>query len=66
MLYAHCAHCGNLELQRISPVYVPGITSLVARVLRIPALRCDPCRHKFFSVRPLQRESESVQTAQGD
>jgi hypothetical protein len=63
MLYAHCAICGNAELQRISPVYVPGISSLVARVLRIPALRCAPCRHKFFSVRPLLRESESVEAA---
>jgi hypothetical protein len=27
------------------------------RRLPIPAYRCDPCRHKYFSIRP-QRNSE--------
>jgi hypothetical protein len=66
LIYAHCGICGNLELQRISAEHVPGITSFVARVLRIRALRCAPCRHKFFSVRPLQRETGNVEAAQGD
>jgi hypothetical protein len=66
IIYARCAICGNLELQRISAEHVPGITSFVARVLRIPALRCAPCRHKFFSVRPLRRESGRVEAAQSD
>jgi hypothetical protein len=58
--YAHCGICGNLELQRISAEHVPGVTSILGRILRIPALRCEPCRHKFFSVRPLVREERGV------
>jgi hypothetical protein len=26
-------------------------------MLRLPALRCEPCRHKFLSVRPIMKES---------
>jgi hypothetical protein len=59
--YAHCGLCGNLELQRIAAERVPGMSSLFWRVLRIPALRCEPCRHKFFSVRPLLREERRVE-----
>jgi DNA-directed RNA polymerase subunit RPC12/RpoP len=55
--YARCGICGNLELQKISPEYVPGPWALLARMLGLPALRCDPCRHKFFSLRPVFRES---------
>jgi len=47
--------CGNLDLQRIAPEKVPGAASVVGRLLGLPALRCEPCRHKFFSVRPLLR-----------
>lgn len=54
--YAHCRQCGNLELQRISPEYVPGVFSIVGRTLHLPALRCEPCRHKFFSLRPVLKE----------
>jgi hypothetical protein len=61
--YAHCGICGNLELQRISGEHVPGAISIFGRVLGIPALRCQPCRHKFFSVRPLRREERSVAAA---
>jgi hypothetical protein len=56
MRYARCGICGNLELQKISPEYVPGPLALLARMLALPALRCDPCRHKFFAVRPVLRE----------
>jgi hypothetical protein len=59
-LYAHCGICGNHALQRISAEYVPGVTAMIGRVLRLPALRCEPCRHKFFSVRPLMREQPEV------
>jgi hypothetical protein len=59
-LYAHCGFCGNLALQRISAEYVPGMAAMVGRVLHLPALRCEPCRHKFFSVRPLLREEQAV------
>jgi hypothetical protein len=61
--YAHCRICGNLELQRISPEHVPGATSMVGRLLGIPALRCEPCRHKFFSVCPLRHEPQPVAAA---
>jgi hypothetical protein len=56
IVYAHCRICGNLELQRISPEHVPGKMSFIGRLLGFPALRCEPCRHKFFTVRPLRRE----------
>jgi hypothetical protein len=55
LFYAHCGICGNLELKRIAPEYVPGVVSLVGRILHLPALRCEPCRHKFFSLRPVWR-----------
>ena len=60
-VYAHCSLCGNMDLRRISFEYVPGLGSLVGRILRLPALRCEPCRHKFLSLRPLFRESEQEQ-----
>jgi hypothetical protein len=62
---AHCGICGNLELQRISPERVQGATSVIYRLLGIPALRCEPCRHKFFSIRPLRREERAVTAADG-
>jgi C4-type Zn-finger protein len=60
LFYAHCAVCGNLDLRPISAEHVPGIISLVGRLLRLPALRCEPCRHKFFSIRPLMRNVSDV------
>jgi hypothetical protein len=66
LYYAHCGICGNLELQRISGKHVPGIGSIIGRVLRVPALRCELCRHKFFSLRPLLREKGQVEAARGD
>jgi hypothetical protein len=62
IVYAHCRICGNLELQRISPEHVPGMMAFFGRLLGLPSLRCEPCRHKFFTVRPLRRE-EAVETA---
>jgi hypothetical protein len=53
LFYARCGICGNLELQRIASEKVPGVTSVVGRWLGLPAMRCAPCRHKFFSLRPL-------------
>jgi hypothetical protein len=52
LFYARCGICGNLELQRISPDKVSGMASVLGRWLRLPAVRCAPCRHKFFSLRP--------------
>src|SRR4029077_3460377 len=54
--YAHCGICGNLELQRIAAKRVTGAAGILGRILGLPALRCKPCRHNFFSVRPVQRE----------
>src|SRR6266481_1635376 len=65
-LYAHCRICGNLELQRISAERMQGIMAILGRVLGIPALRCEPCRHKFFSVRPLRREERPVAISHGE
>jgi hypothetical protein len=52
-LYARCGICGNLELQRISPEKITGALFVVGSLLRLPAVRCVPCRHNFFSLRPL-------------
>jgi len=57
--YAHCAVCGNLELQRISPEYIPGTLGTIGRLLGLPSLRCEPCRNKFFSIRPLKNLAPS-------
>jgi hypothetical protein len=51
-LYAHCSICGSADLQRIAPEHVPGWSAFLGRLLGLPSLRCDPCRHKFFSLRP--------------
>lgn len=55
ILYAHCPHCGNFEVQRVARIYVDGWNAWLLRLLHVPALRCDPCRYKFFSIRPLRR-----------
>src|SRR5215813_734229 len=57
VLYAHCPKCGGTELKRIAPEHVPGATSTLWRILGVPSLRCEPCREKFFSLRP-PRKSE--------
>jgi len=57
--YAHCSICGNLDLQRISPEYVPGTMGTIGRLLGLPSLRCEPCRNKFFSIRPLKQVPSS-------
>lgn len=64
MVYARCGICGNLELQRISPDKVPGWVFIPARILGIPALRCEPCRHKFFAVRPVISAERLKETAE--
>jgi hypothetical protein len=66
LFYAHCGICGNQELQRISGEHVPGVTSIFGRMFGIQALRCQPCRHKFFSLRPLLREEHNVAAAGSD
>jgi hypothetical protein len=66
LIYAHCKICGSLDLQRIAPQRVQGAASILGRILGIPALRCAPCRHKFFSARPLRREPQREAAAGGD
>jgi hypothetical protein len=51
--YARCGICGNPDLQRISAEKVSGPTSALGRWLGLLAVRCEPCRHKFFSLRPM-------------
>jgi len=55
-LSAHCAICGNPDLKRIAPEHVTGFLAFFKRLLGMPAYRCIPCRHKFFSIRPLSKE----------
>jgi len=55
--YAHCAICGNFDLKRIAPEYVPGPMGFFGRILGLPSLRCEPCRHKFFSIRPIKQSA---------
>jgi uncharacterized protein with PIN domain len=50
--YAHCSHCGNLDLQRISREHVDkGELRWLMRLLHIRAYRCGKCRRRFFSLR---------------
>jgi hypothetical protein len=51
-LHAHCPICGNMGLKRIAPEHVDAAMAWVWRWLQIPAYRCEPCRHKYFSVLP--------------
>ena len=59
--FAHCPTCGNFNLQRIGHDRVDKGTLLaLKRLAGFPAYRCDPCREKFYSVRPLHRIVPSV------
>ncbi len=64
--YARCGICGNLRLKRIAPEHVQGPLGVVGQMLGIPALRCDPCRHKFFAVRPVLEEDSRLRMASRD
>lgn len=59
-LHAHCPICGNPDLKRISPEHVKTAFSFAWRFLHVPAYRCDPCRHKYFSMRPHRSRSEEL------
>jgi C4-type Zn-finger protein len=66
-LRAHCPRCGNPDLKRISSEYVASPFSFLWRFLRIPAFRCEPCRHKYFSIRPYRsRPRELGQLSSAD
>lgn len=51
-LHLHCPICGNHELKRISHEHVDTPLAFLWRFLRMPAYRCEPCRHKYFSILP--------------
>ncbi|MGD0429240.1 MAG: hypothetical protein ABSC10_21250 [Candidatus Acidiferrales bacterium] len=54
--FAHCPRCGNFDIEHISRDRVEdGTLIFLKRWLRFPAYRCDPCRHRFFSVREFRR-----------
>jgi C4-type Zn-finger protein len=57
-LHAHCPICGNPDLKRISAEYVESPFSFLWRWLSVPAYRCEPCRYKYFSVRPQRTTTE--------
>src|SRR5271165_3008056 len=66
-LHAHCPLCGNPELKRISGEYVNSPLSLLWRFLHLPAYRCEPCRHKYFSIKPYRhRNAEAGQLSSAD
>jgi hypothetical protein len=52
---AHCGRCGNFDLQRIAKQHVSGWFAWIPRLAGVPAYRCDPCRNRFFSIRPLRK-----------
>jgi hypothetical protein len=66
-LRAHCPICGNMELKRIAPEHVDAAMGFVWRWLQIPAYRCEPCRHKYFSLLPYANGKRPVKelTAMG-
>jgi hypothetical protein len=54
--YAHCPRCGNFDLDAISRDRVDrGGLLFFQRLMGFPAYRCDPCRNRFFSLRPARR-----------
>lgn len=63
LFYAHCPTCSNFQLKRISPEHVEGLLSPLGRTLGLPALRCEPCRQKFFSIRPLKAKGPAETTS---
>jgi C4-type Zn-finger protein len=59
-LRAHCPICGNPDLKRISADYVDSPLAFLWRKLSIPAYRCEPCRHKYFSVKPCRSKDHEL------
>jgi hypothetical protein len=60
LVFAQCSVCGNPDLRPVSPERITGWFSIPGRLLRIPSLRCEPCRKNFFSVRPVLREETEM------
>jgi DNA-directed RNA polymerase subunit RPC12/RpoP len=61
LLSAHCAICGNIEVKRISSDLADCFAAPFWRALGVPAFRCVPCRHKFFTVLPLSKDVEHTE-----
>src|SRR5271167_3876807 len=59
-LHVHCPICGNPELKRISAEHVNSPLSFLWRRISIPAYRCEPCRHKYFSILPYRTKQEEL------
>ena len=56
MLYAHCRHCGNLNLMTIRREKLAReLESRVAMWLGARPVRCDDCRNDFAAWRPVRR-----------
>jgi hypothetical protein len=52
--HAHCPRCGNSDLTRVAGRWVKDQSMRwILRLAGAPAYRCDPCRYRFFSFRPL-------------
>jgi hypothetical protein len=65
--YAHCPRCGNVRLQKVSRDRVTyGLKLFVTRVLHVPAYRCEPCRLKFFTMRPTIKSLPPRDAAEND
>jgi len=67
--HAHCPICGNLDLQRISAEHVHSGLGVLWRLLGVPALRCEPCRYKYFSILPpreIEPEEARVRASSAD
>jgi len=45
----------------MTPEKVIGVTSALGRWLKLPAVRCAPCRHNFFSLRPQLKAEQLAQ-----
>jgi len=56
LFLAHCAICGNVEVKRVSSELADGFGARFWRSLGVPAFRCIPCRHKFFTILPLSKQ----------
>jgi len=66
-MHSHCPICGNLKVKRISAAHVVHPFTPAFRLLRVPAFRCEPCRHKYFSLLPQrQTEEETARPAAAD
>lgn len=52
--FVHCPQCGNFDLERIGTDHVHTGASWLGRLLGLPGYRCDPCRFRFFSLRPFR------------